>query len=62
MNQEKIRRAAAVTDVILDDCNVALQALQAPLWTNGSGVLSDPHMCARTYTAPKRQSTWRSTP
>jgi hypothetical protein len=30
--------------VILEGCNTALQALQAPLWTNGSGVLSDPNM------------------
>jgi hypothetical protein len=43
-NQEKIRRAAAATDVILEGCNTALQALHAPLWTNGSGVLSDPSM------------------
>jgi len=43
-NQAKIRHAAAATDVILEGCNAALQALQAPLWTNGSGVLSDPSM------------------
>ena len=36
--------AAAATDVILEGCNATLQALQAPLWTNGAGVLSDPHM------------------
>jgi hypothetical protein len=41
---EKIRRAAAATDTILEGCNAALQALQAPLWTNAAGVLSDPHM------------------
>ena len=45
MNQEKIRHAAAATDVILDGCNRALQALQASLYTNGAGVLSDP-LCA----------------
>ena len=44
MNQEKIRRAAAVTDVVLEGCNTALQALQAPRWTDGAGVLSDPSM------------------
>jgi hypothetical protein len=44
MNQEKIRRAAAATDVILQGVNAALQALQAPTWTNGAGVLSDPSM------------------
>jgi hypothetical protein len=44
MNQEKIRHAAAATDVILEGCNRALQALQAPLWTNGACVLSDPNM------------------
>ena len=43
-DQEKIRRAAIATDVILEGCNAALQALQAPLWTNGAGVLSDPSM------------------
>jgi hypothetical protein len=37
MNQEKIRHAAAATDVILEGCNRALQALQAPTWTNGAG-------------------------
>jgi hypothetical protein len=44
MNQEKVRHAAAATDVILEGCNTALQALQAPRWTNGAGVLSDPSM------------------
>ena len=44
MNQEIIRRAAAAADVILEGHNAALQALHAPLWTNGAGVLSDPHM------------------
>jgi hypothetical protein len=41
---EKIRRAAAATDTILEGCNAALQALNAPQWTNGAGVLSDPNM------------------
>jgi hypothetical protein len=31
MNQEKIRPTAAATDVVLEGCNTALQALQAPL-------------------------------
>jgi hypothetical protein len=40
-----IRRcAAAATDVVLEGHNRALQALQAPLWTNGAGVLADPSM------------------
>ena len=30
MNQEKIRYAAAATDMILEGCNLALQALQVP--------------------------------
>jgi hypothetical protein len=52
--QEKIRLAAAATDVILDGCSAALQALGAPLWTNGSGVLTDPHMVrANLYRAQK---------
>jgi hypothetical protein len=42
--QEKIRHAAAATDVILEGCNRALQALQAPLVHNAAGVLADPHM------------------
>jgi hypothetical protein len=29
MNKEKIRRTAAATDIILEGCNRALQALQA---------------------------------
>ena len=44
MNQEKIRHAAAATDVVLEGCNRALGALQGPLWTNGAGVLTDPSM------------------
>jgi hypothetical protein len=44
MNQEKIRHAAAATDTILEGRTWALNALQAPAWTNGAGVLSDPHM------------------
>jgi hypothetical protein len=44
LNQAKIRHAAAATDVILEGCNRALQALQAPLRTNDAGVLSDPSM------------------
>jgi hypothetical protein len=43
-NSEKIKRAAAVTDVVLEGCQQALQALQAPQWTNGAGVLTDPNM------------------
>jgi hypothetical protein len=43
-NREKIRHAAAATDVILEGCNTALQALQAPAWTNAAGVLTDPSM------------------
>ena len=44
MNQEKIRHAAAATDTILEGRTHALQALQAPLWSNGAGVLTDPSM------------------
>jgi hypothetical protein len=44
MNQGKVRQAAAATDAILEGCNTALQALQAPLWTNGASVLSEPSM------------------
>jgi hypothetical protein len=44
MHQEKVRRAAAATDVVLEGCEAALQALQAPQWTNGAGVLTDPNM------------------
>jgi hypothetical protein len=45
MNQEKIRHAAAATDVVLEGHNRAsLQALQAPLVHNSAGVLVDPHM------------------
>jgi hypothetical protein len=44
MNQEKVRHAAAATDVILEGYNRALQALQAPLVHNGAGVLVDPAM------------------
>jgi hypothetical protein len=40
----KIRQAAAATDVVLEGRTHALQALQAPAWTNGAGVLSDPSM------------------
>jgi hypothetical protein len=36
MNQEKIRHAAAATDVILEGHNRALQALQAPARTNSA--------------------------
>ena len=42
MNQEKIRHAAAATDMIPEGCNRALQALQAPLVYNAAGVLADP--------------------
>jgi hypothetical protein len=44
MNQEKIRHPAAATDVIIEGCNRALQALQAPLRTYAAGVLAEPHM------------------
>jgi hypothetical protein len=44
MNQEKIRHAAAATDVVLEGHNRALQALQAPLVYNAAGVLADPSM------------------
>jgi hypothetical protein len=30
MNQEKIRRAAAATDVVLKGCNTTLGALRSP--------------------------------
>jgi hypothetical protein len=43
-SQEKIKRPAAATDAVLEGCETALQCLQAPLWTNAAGVLSDPHM------------------
>jgi hypothetical protein len=41
-HQEKIRHAAAATDMIPEGCNRALQALQAPLVYNAAGVLADP--------------------
>jgi hypothetical protein len=44
MNQEKIKRAAAATDVILGGRAAALQCLQAPMIYNAAGVLSDPSM------------------
>jgi hypothetical protein len=44
MNQKKIRHAAAATDTILEGRTRALNALQAPAWTNGAGVLSDRSM------------------
>jgi hypothetical protein len=53
-NREKIRHAAAATDVVLEGRTHALQALQAPAWTNGAGVLSDPHMVrSNRYRAKK---------
>jgi hypothetical protein len=44
MNQEKIRHAAAATNTILEGRTRALNALQAPAWTNAAGVLTDPSM------------------
>jgi hypothetical protein len=43
MDRENIRKAAAVTDVVLEGRNAALQCLQAPLVHNGAGVLVDPN-------------------
>ena len=59
MNQEKIRRAAAATDVVLEGRTHALQALQAPAWTNGAGVLSDPSMVRSNL---HRAKAWRLMP
>jgi hypothetical protein len=61
-NQEKVKRAAAATDVILESCNAALQALNAPQWTNEASVLSDPSMVRSNLQRAERRSTWRSLP
>jgi hypothetical protein len=54
-NREKIRHAAAATDVVLEGCSTALQALGAGLWTtNGAGVLSDPQMVKTNLHRAKR--------
>jgi hypothetical protein len=54
-NREKIRHAAAATDVVLEGCSTALQPLQAaPVWTNGAGVLSDPQMVRSNLHRAKR--------
>jgi hypothetical protein len=61
MNQEKVRHAAAATEVILEGCNRALQALQAPLVYNAAGMLADPSM-VRSKLASGPPSTRRSRP
>jgi hypothetical protein len=62
MNQEKVRHAAAATDVVLEGHNRALQALHAPLVHNAACVLADPSMVRSNLHRAKPPSTWRSTP